>query len=297
MIFNSSNKPTSKQIATALQATLVTGTLAISGCASTIAKVTGSNQVGVMAGDRTISQRLRDSGIEKNALVNLYKLDKRFKSHSRVNVAAFHDAVLITGQVPDMHLKNLATDNVRAIREVKAVHNELEVAPQASYTEIIDDGVIKASIRKNLLLMPGLKDSRVKVEVERGVVYLMGVLSDEEVRKVLATVQQTGGIKKIISLVDRLEDVEKQMEKRIAQRKTASATPASKQSLVVEKRSMSKAAAPSTQNSTKSTQHQSTQHQSNSQVKTYKLDPTPQAVEKVVEQPAKSGGALLETQP
>lgn len=293
ILFKNSHKGVSpKQISKVLQISLVMSALVLSGCASTIATVTGSNQIGVMAGDRTISQRLRDSGIEKNALVNLYKLDKRFRSHSRVKVAAFHDAVLITGQVPDMHLKNLATDNVRAIREVKAVHNELEVAPQASYTEIVDDGVIKASIRKNLLLMPGLKDSRVKVEVERGVVYLMGVLSDEEVRNVLATVQKTGGIKKIISLVDRLEDVEKQMEQRIAQRRLASATPAKKQSLVVEKRSMSKAAAPSTQSSANSTQQQS-----NSQVKTYKLEPTPQAVEKVVEQPAKSGGALIEKQP
>lgn len=176
---------------------------------SSVSSLTGSEPVGVMAGDRTISQRLRDSGIESNAALNLYKLDKRFKSHSRVNFSAFHDAVLITGQVPDSHLKRLASQNVAAIREVKAIHNELQLGEQIGYGQIMRDGVIKADIRKNLLLLPYLKDSRVKVVVENGVVYLMGILADDELQAVLKTVQQTPNIVKIVSLIDNVADLDK----------------------------------------------------------------------------------------
>lgn len=175
--------------------------IGLTGCSSMVAKITDS-PVGVMPGDRTIAQRLRDSGIERNAKVNLYKLDSRFEKRSRVNVVSFHDAVLLTGQVPDPHLVKLASDSVKAIREVKVVHNELQVMRQSSYGDIVQDGVTKAAIRKNLLLLPYFHESRVKVEVERGVVYIMGKLSQAEVTRVLETVKKSDNILKIVSLVD-----------------------------------------------------------------------------------------------
>lgn len=174
----------------------------LSGCASTISDITGSGPVGVMPGDRTIAQRMRDGGIERNAKVNLYKLDDRFEKRSRVNIAAFHDAVLLTGQVPDPHLVSLASQSVKAIREVKAVHNELKVSSQASYGDIVQDGVTKAAIRKNLLMLPDFNESRAKIVVERGHVYIMGMMTEPERKMVLDTVQKSNNIVKIISLID-----------------------------------------------------------------------------------------------
>lgn len=187
--------------------------MGFSGCASIVANTTGKDPVGVSLSDRTVSQRFRDTGIENNALVNLYKLDRRYDVNARVSVHAFHDVVLLVGQVPDEKMIPMASQSVLEIREVKTVHNELEFGAEASYAEVVDDGIIKARLRKNLLLESGLKDSRIKVVVERGVVYLMGILSETETQQALNVTQNTEGVIKIISLIDDIKTLEKEYDK------------------------------------------------------------------------------------
>ncbi|MGP4883871.1 BON domain-containing protein, partial [Klebsiella pneumoniae] len=68
--------------------------------------------------------------------MNLYKLDQRFKQ-SRINIESFHSTVLLTGQVPDPYLKQLAEDNVKAMSDVKAVH--LHVVKDFTFREVSED--------------------------------------------------------------------------------------------------------------------------------------------------------------
>ena len=93
----------------------------LSGCASFISNGTGTAPVGTENGARTLGQVFIDSSIVRTAKINLYKLDSRFKQ-SRVNIESFHGNVLLTGQVPDAHLKQLAEDNVKSMSDVKAEH-------------------------------------------------------------------------------------------------------------------------------------------------------------------------------
>ena len=111
----------------------------LSGCASFISSCTGSAPVGTESGARSLGQFFIDSSIERTAKINLYKLDSRFKQ-SRVNIESFHGNVLLTGQVPDAHLKQLAEDNLRAMTDVKTVHNYITVGNQIGYNSIDEYG-------------------------------------------------------------------------------------------------------------------------------------------------------------
>ena len=86
----------------------------LSGCASFISGGTGTSPVGTDSGERSLGQVFIDSSIKRTANINLYKLDHRFKQ-SRINIESFHSNVLLTGQVPDPYLKQLAEDNLLAI--------------------------------------------------------------------------------------------------------------------------------------------------------------------------------------
>lgn len=183
-----------------LSAVLLSGVL--TGCASTVASMTGQAPVGVVQSERTFSQRIRDSSIERTALINLYKLDPRFKNNSRIAITSFFDAVLITGQVPDAHLKQLATQNLQAMPDVKVVHNELAVADQIGYQRIVQDSLITANIKRELFMQTSFNTGWVKITTEDGVVYLLGRMTQDKLNLLLKTVQQVGGIYKIISLVD-----------------------------------------------------------------------------------------------
>ena len=84
--------------------------VSLAGCTSLISGGTGSAPVGTESGVRSLGQVFIDSSIERTAKINLLKLDSRFKK-SRVNTNSFHSNVLLTGQVPDEHLKKVCTSN------------------------------------------------------------------------------------------------------------------------------------------------------------------------------------------
>lgn len=177
----------------------------LSGCASFLAQSTGPAPLGTDSGVRTFSQVLNDNSIERTAKINTYKLDERFK-YARINIASFHSAVLLTGQVSDQYLKQLAEDNVRAMSDVKTVHNYITIGEKIPYNTIVQDSIVTANIRRMLVTSPDISDTKVKVQTEDGVVYVMGKLTSSENQALINILQSTPNIVKVVSLIDLLSD-------------------------------------------------------------------------------------------
>lgn len=173
----------------------------LSGCASFISGGTGTAPVGTESGSRSLGQVFIDNSIERTAKINLYKLDSRFKQ-SRINVESFHSNVLLTGQVPDQHLKQLAEDNVRAMSDVKTVHNYITVGNQIGYSTIMQDTGVTANTRGLIMKAPVVSDSKLRIHTEDGVLYVMGRLNTAETADLTQTLQQVGNVTKIVMLID-----------------------------------------------------------------------------------------------
>lgn len=184
---------------------VLTMVLAFSGCASFVAQSTGTAPLGTDTGVRSFSQVLTDNSIERTAKVNLYKLDPRFK-FARINIVSFHSAVLLTGQVGDDYLRQLAEDNVKAMSDVKTVHNYIVVGEKVNYNTIMQDSVVTANIRRQLVSTSGISDNKVKVQTEDGVVYVMGKLMPSETQVLFNIIQNTPNIVRVVSLLDNLTD-------------------------------------------------------------------------------------------
>lgn len=178
----------------------------LSGCASFMSNGTGTAPVGTENGARSLGQVFIDSSIVRTAKINLYKLDSRFKQ-SRVNIESFHGNVLLTGQVPDQHLRTLAEGNVRAMSDVKTVHNYITVGDQIGYNTIMHDTMATANTRGLLMKAPVLPSSKVNVHTEDGVMYIMGRLNTAEINDLNDMLQNVGNVDKIITLVDNVDDV------------------------------------------------------------------------------------------
>ena len=173
----------------------------LSGCASFISGGTGTAPVGTESGARSLGQVFIDNSIERKAKINLYKLDSRFKQ-SRVNIESFHSNVLLTGQVPDQNLKQLAEDNVRAMSDVKTVHNYITVGNQIGYSTIMQDTTVTANTRGLIMKAPVVSDSKLRIHTEDGVLYIMGRLNSAESTDLNQVLQQVGNVTKIITLID-----------------------------------------------------------------------------------------------
>lgn len=178
----------------------------LSGCASFISQGTGPAPVGTDQGARSLGQVFIDSSIVRTAKINLYKLDARFKQ-SRVNIESFHGNVLLTGQVPDAHLKQLAEDNVRAMSDVKTVHNFITVGNQISYGTIMQDTAVTANTRGLIMKAPVVSDSKLNVHTENGILYVMGRLNTAEENDLDQVLTQVGNVTKIIKLIDNIEQM------------------------------------------------------------------------------------------
>lgn len=176
----------------------------LSGCASFISGGTGTAAVGTENGARSLGQVFIDSSIERTAKINLYKLDGRFKQ-SRINIESFHGNVLLTGQVPDQHLRQLAEDNVRAMSDVKTVHNYITVGNQIGYTTIMQDTAVTANTRALIMKAAVVSDAKVSLHTEDGVLYVMGRLNNAEIADLNQILQQVGNVTKIITLIDNVE--------------------------------------------------------------------------------------------
>jgi osmotically-inducible protein OsmY len=176
----------------------------LSGCASFISNGTGAAPVGTESGARSLGQVFIDSSIERTAKINLYKLDSRFKQ-SRVNIESFHGNVLLTGQVPDAHLKQLAEDNLRAMTDVKTVHNYITVGNQIGYNSIMQDTTVTANTRGLIMKAVVVSDSKVRIHTEDGILYVMGRLNQAEINDLNQVLQQVGNVTKIITLIDNVE--------------------------------------------------------------------------------------------
>ncbi len=180
--------------------------ISLSGCASFIAGGTGTAPVGTDNGSRSLGQVFIDSSIERTAKINLYKLDSRF-NQSRVNMQSFHSSVLLTGQVPDAHLKQLAEDNVRAIKEVDNVHNYITVGNQIGYSDIMQDTTATATARSLIMRAPVVSDSKVLIHTEDGTMYVMGRLNAEELNDLNNNVlSKVNNVNKIVVLVDNIDN-------------------------------------------------------------------------------------------
>lgn len=177
----------------------------LSGCASFVSGGTGTGPVGTESGNRSLGQVFIDSSIERTAKINLYKLDSRFKQ-SRVNISSFHSHVLLTGQVPDAHLKQLAEDNVRSMSDVKAVHNYITVGDQIGYNTIMQDTTVTANTRGLIMKAPVVSDNKVLVHTEDAVLYVLGRLNTAELNDLNEVLQKVGNVTKIVTLIDNIDE-------------------------------------------------------------------------------------------
>lgn len=178
-----------------------------SGCASFVANNT-NGVVGTASGERSFGQIVIDKQIERTAKINMYKLDSRFKQ-ARINIESFHSNVLLTGQVPDAHLRKLLEDNLKAMPDVKVVHNYITVGEQASYSTIVQDMGVTANTKGLISRADVISNSKVLLHTENGVLYVMGRLTNAEIVDLNKVLQNVGNVTKIITLIDNLDTMPK----------------------------------------------------------------------------------------
>ncbi len=181
-------------------ATLVMTTTLVTGC-STIVSSSREEPIREDVGNRTLGNIIEDEAIELKVRVNLSKGSAPL-AQSHINVKSFNGQVLLTGQVPNANVRQEAEQIVGQTREVKRIHNELEIAGPSSTIVRTNDVYLTSRVKLKLLSDKSIEGLRVKVVTENGVVYLMGLVSQREADQAVAIVREVPGVQRIVKVFE-----------------------------------------------------------------------------------------------
>jgi osmotically-inducible protein OsmY len=175
--------------------------LLLPGCAAVVigAGVAAGATATVAHDRRTTGVFIEDESIEQKALKS-FSADKEIKDSSHINVTSYNTVVLITGETPDDDIRNRIVNIVREIPKVTHVYNEVTIAAPSSWTSRSSDSLITSKVKTNLLTVDDFDGTRVKVVTDKGVVYLMGIVTRSEADIATGEAQRTGGVQKVVKL-------------------------------------------------------------------------------------------------
>ena len=153
---------------------------------------------------RTPGGWLDDEVIERMASRRIDAADERL-AISHVNVVSYDGIVLLTGQVEDQGLRSLAEDSIREIRKIRKIHNEIQIGGASSLVARGNDNWLQTKVKAQLLADEDVEGSRIKVFVEDGIVYLIGVLPREQADAAVAVARTVFGIQRVVKVFDYVE--------------------------------------------------------------------------------------------
>lgn len=119
-----------------------------------------------------------------------------------VNITAYNRTVLLTGEVPVEADRNAAEAAAGRIAGVRGVVNDLTVMPNASLGAISNDAIITAKVKAAFLDTSQLQVASIKVVTERGVVYLMGRVTEAESTRAGEVTRGVGGVRKVVKVFE-----------------------------------------------------------------------------------------------
>jgi osmotically-inducible protein OsmY len=102
-------------------------------------------------------------------------------------------------------LKSDATTVVRKIKGVRRIYNELEIAPPTTALTRTNDAWITTKIKSWLLSSSSITGTTIKVVTENGVVYLMGLVTQNEADLIAKEVASVTGVRRVVRLFDVLK--------------------------------------------------------------------------------------------
>nr|VFK18470.1 MAG: Osmotically-inducible protein OsmY, contains BON domain [Candidatus Kentron sp. LFY] len=178
--------------------------LSLQGCG--VVTVVGASTSGaaIIHDRRSTGTLIDDQIIEFKALNNL-RLDKALWSQSHINVTCFNNVVLLSGESPSDFLRNRAAEIVKQVPKVKTVHNEIAVVAPSSALSRSGDTWITGKVKTSLIANENIDATRIKVVTERGIVYLMGLVTEQEANISTDIVRRIGGVQRVIRLFEYIE--------------------------------------------------------------------------------------------
>ena len=144
---------------------------------------------------RTTGAVVDDNSIEA-------KLKYQYSNYPNANiyVNSYNGKVLLTGQVPDAATRESAEFAAKVLPGVTQIQDYLDMRLPQSFSATSTDAYTTTQVRAKLLKVPGIDSNSVKVVTTNDVVYLLGVVTQDQAKQASTAAASISGVKKVITL-------------------------------------------------------------------------------------------------
>ena len=154
---------------------------------------------------RTSGAQLEDEGIELRAMS---RLRDSIGSRARVSVTSYNRQVLLTGEVLNEPDKKAVEQVIMRVENVTSVANELAVINSPTLVQRSSDVLITGQVKALLVDSKDLFANAFKVVTERGTVYLMGRVTQQEADRATEIVRGARGVQKVVRILEIISENE-----------------------------------------------------------------------------------------
>jgi len=152
---------------------------------------------------RTLGAQTEDKSVTVKAEIKMREVTN---GNGNINVTSFNRKVLLTGEVRDEAMKATAEREVRKIENVVSVINELKISGSSSYTSRSSDALITTKVKASLVDMKTVSAISFKVTTERGVVYLMGLVTPREGNIAADVAKGVSGVTSVVKIFEYISE-------------------------------------------------------------------------------------------
>jgi osmotically-inducible protein OsmY len=176
----------------------MTACFQLSGCVLALIGGAAATTAVVSTDARSAGTQLDDKAIQSKIAIDLTQR----KIDGNINVLSYNKAVLLAGEAPDETARQAVLELARAQPGVTRVHDYIELMPVSSYSSRSTDTWITSKVRSNMLLRKGLDSSKVKIMTDKRVVYLMGIVPNDQSDSAIDVARRTSGVKQVVVLFE-----------------------------------------------------------------------------------------------
>lgn len=180
-----------------LSVSVILASVLISGCAPVLVGGAAITSATVMTDRRSTGSIVDDEVLEKRVRYEIGEVIGHDKHH--IAVTSYEGKVLLTGEV----LTSLDKERAQAVATksvgVNTVINELAVMDPSSVTTLLSDSMLATKVRSAIIGTENISLNQMKVTVQRGIVYLMGIVTPEEAKLASKVAAGVNGVQQVVT--------------------------------------------------------------------------------------------------
>lgn len=172
-------------------------TVGLSGCAPILIGGAAVTSATVITDRRTTGSIVDDEVLEKRVRYEIGEVIGHEKHH--VVVTSYEGKVLLTGEVLTAADRQKAQDTAVKSVGVHSVINELAVMTPATVGAVLSDSMLATKVRSSIIGTKKISLNQMKVDVQRGIVYLMGIVTIDEARTATKVAARVSGVQQVVT--------------------------------------------------------------------------------------------------